>query len=86
MRHCTRWPRVPGWLTVTDIAAQLQVPERWLRERLWAGAIQTTLKPSGRYLLPDKPETLDVLRQSRAGTLTSADLTKSPRKEGHHYA
>lgn len=63
---------------MTDIAAQLPVPERWLRERLWAGAIQTTREPSGRYLLPDKPETLDALRQLRAGTITSADLNKSP--------
>ncbi len=78
VRRCTRWPRVPGWLTVADVAAQLQVPERWLRERLWAGAIQTTREPSGRYLLPDKPETLDALRQLRAGTIKSADLTKSP--------
>ena len=78
VRRCTRWPRVPGWLTVTDVAAQLQVPERWLRERLWAGAIQTMREPSGRYLFPDKPETLEAPRQLRAGTIKSADLTKSP--------
>ena len=78
VRRCTRWPRVPGWLTVTDVAAQMQVPERWLRERLWAGAIQTMREPSGRYLFPDKPETLEALRQLRAGTIKSADLTRSP--------
>lgn len=36
----TRWPRVPGWLTVTSIAARLHIPEKWLRDRLRAGAIQ----------------------------------------------
>jgi DNA invertase Pin-like site-specific DNA recombinase len=77
-RRCTRWPRVPGWLTVTDIAVQLQVPERWVRERLQSGAIRTGREPSGRYLLPDRPETLDRLRQLRAGTISHADLTTSP--------
>jgi len=78
VRRCTRWPRVPGWLTVADVALQLQVPQRWLRERLWARAIQTTREPSGRYLLPDRPDTLDALRQLRAGTIRHVDLTKSP--------
>ena len=78
VQRCTRWPRVLGWLTVADVALQLQVPQRWLRERLWAGAIQTTREPSGRYLLPDRPDTLDALRQLRAGTIRHVDLTKSP--------
>lgn len=26
----TRWPQVPGWLTVTNIAARLQVSDKWL--------------------------------------------------------
>ena len=78
VRRCTRWPRVPGWLTVTDIAVQLQVPERWVRERLQSGAIRARREPSGRYLLPDRPETLDRLRQLRAGTISHADLTTSP--------
>ncbi len=77
MRRCTRWPRAPGWLTVADVALQLQVPQRWLRERLWAGAIQTTREPSGRYLLPDRPDTLDALRQLRAGTIRNIDPTRS---------
>lgn len=77
VRRCTRWPHVPGWLTVADVALQLQVPQRWLRERLWAGAIRTMREPSGRYLLPDKPDTLDALRQLRAGTVRHVDLTRS---------
>jgi len=77
VRRCTRWPHAPDWLTVADVALHLQVPQRWLRERLWAGAIRTTREPSGRYLLPDRPDTLDALRQLRAGTIRHVDLTKS---------
>jgi hypothetical protein len=77
VRRCTRWPHVPGWLTVAEVALQLQVPPGWLRERLWAGAIRTMREPSGRYLLPDKPDTLDALRQLRAGTVRHVDLTRS---------
>jgi DNA invertase Pin-like site-specific DNA recombinase len=85
--HCTRWPRVPGWLTVTDVAARLQLPEKWLRERLRVGVIRTTHEASGRYLLPDRPDAMDALRQLRAGTIHQVDLTPSHHeKEGHHYA
>jgi len=69
---------VPGWLTVTDIAVQLQIPEGWFRERSRAGAIRTKRESSGRYLLPNRPETLNTLRQLRAGAIRHADLTKSP--------
>jgi hypothetical protein len=85
--HCTRWPPVPGWLTVTDVAARLQVPEKWLRERLRSGVINATLEASGRYLLPDRQDAMDALRQLRAGTVSKVELTPGHReKVGHHYA
>ncbi|MGI4795360.1 MAG: hypothetical protein ACRYG8_15055 [Janthinobacterium lividum] len=62
---------------MADVALRLQVPQGWFREWLWAGAIRTMREPSGRYLLPDKPDTLDALRQLRAGTVRHVDLTKS---------
>lgn len=70
----TRWPRVPGWLTVTGTAARLQVPEKWLRDRLRAGAIQTMREASGRYLFPDSESTLEALQQLRAHVVKQVNL------------
>lgn len=69
---------MPGWLTATEAAARLQVPDKWLRKRLRTGAVRTTHEPSGRYLFPDRPEALDALRRLRAGTVGHVDLTESP--------
>jgi len=82
----TRWPRVPGWLTVTSIAARLQLPEKWLRDRLRAGAIQTVREPSGRYLFPDSEGTLEALRQLRARVVKQVDLMpgRLQHQEHHH--
>jgi DNA invertase Pin-like site-specific DNA recombinase len=85
--HCTRWPTVPGWLTVGGVATRLHIPEKWLRARLRSGVIRTKLEASGRYLLPDRPDALEALRQLRAGTISQVDLTPGhDQKEGHPYA
>lgn len=87
MPRQTRWPRVPGWLTVTGIAARLQVPDKWLRDRLRAGVIQTVREPSGRYLFPDSESTLEALRQLRAHGAKQVGLTPSRLQyQGHHHA
>src|SRR3954453_21921080 len=52
----TRWPPMPGWLTVTGIVARLQVPEKWLRRRLRDGAIRTVREPSGALPVPGRRE------------------------------
>ena len=85
--RCTRWPPVPDWLTVTQVSARLLIPEKWLRKKLRAGAIQARREPSGRYLIPDRPEALDALRLLRAGVITHADLLPGVlQDEGHRYA
>jgi DNA invertase Pin-like site-specific DNA recombinase len=85
--HCTRWPDVPGWLTVGAVASRLGIPEKWLRMRLRTGVIQTRREMSGRYLFPDKPDALEALQKLRAGTLSQIDLTPgNHQKEGHLYA
>ena len=81
----TRWPRVPGWLTVTSIAARLQLPEKWLRDRLRVGAIQTVREPSGRYLFPDSEGTLEALRQLRARVVKQVDLMPSRLQHQEHH-
>lgn len=85
--RCTRWPPVPGWLTVTQAAARLLIPEKWLRKKLHAGVIRARLEPSGRYLIPDRPDALEALELLRAGTVSRADLLPGVRQqEGHRYA
>ena len=83
----TRWPPTPGWLTVTGIAARLQVPEEWLRRRLRDGAIRTVREPSGRYLFPDGERTLEELRRLRARMVKQVDLMPGAlQHEGYHHA
>ncbi len=85
--RCTRWPPVPGWLTVRATAARLGIPENWLRERLRAGTVRTRRDAGGRYLLPDRPDALEALLQLRAGAIPHVDL--APRvlqQKGHHDA
>jgi DNA invertase Pin-like site-specific DNA recombinase len=83
----TRWPRVPGWLTVAGIAARLQVSDRWLRGRIRDGAIRTVREPSGRYLFPDDETGLEALRQLRARLVEQVDLMpRALQHLGHHHA
>jgi recombinase len=75
--RCTRWPQVPGWLTASDIAARLRLPEKWLREQLRAGVVKTRREPSGRYLLPDSPDTSVALERLRSGAVQQVHLAPS---------
>ena len=87
MPRQTRWPQVPGWLTVTGIAARLQVSGKWLRGRLRDGAIRTAREPSGRYLFPDSEDALEALRQLRARVVKQVDLLPCAlQHQGHHHA
>jgi DNA invertase Pin-like site-specific DNA recombinase len=84
--RCTRWPRLPDWLTVTAMAARTQIPEKWIRARLRSGVIQTRREASGRYLFPDTVEALDSIRRLRSGAVEHIDLRASARqKEGHKH-
>ena len=83
----TRWPPVPGWLTVTGITARLQVSDKWLRGRIRDGAIRTVREPSGRYLFPDDETVLEALRQLRARLVEQVDLMpRALQHQGHHHA
>ena len=78
---------MPGWLTVTGIAARLQVPEKWLRCRLRDGAIRTVREPLGRYLFPDSESALEALRQLRARVVKQVDLMPGRlQHQGYHHA
>jgi DNA invertase Pin-like site-specific DNA recombinase len=84
--RCTRWPTVPGWLTVKATAKRLGLSEKWLRERVRAGTIRTKRCESGRYLFPDRQEAHAELLQLRAGQIDSVDFTpRDLQPGGHHY-
>lgn len=69
-RHQSHPRRIPGHLTVTQLAERLAVPRHWLYDRLHNGTIDLTADPTtGLYLFPDNPGTLDQLRQLREGSL-----------------
>ncbi len=83
--RCTRWPAVPGWLTVKATAARLGLSEKWLRDRLRAALIRTRRDQSGRYLFPDQQEAHAALLQLRAGQIDRVDLTPSGLQQGGHH-
>jgi DNA invertase Pin-like site-specific DNA recombinase len=85
--RCTRWPPVPGWSTAKEIASQIGIPERWLREQLRLGTVRTWREPSGRYLFPNQAYAHSALRQLRSGTVCGVEFAPGVRqKEGHQDA
>ena len=65
----TGWPRtVPGWLTIREVAAQLQVSRHWIIRRINNGTIAITRNAAGRqYLFPDTTTTLAALQELKSG-------------------
>src|SRR5215470_7399638 len=78
-RHRYRGPRprrVAGFLTVSQLATALEVKAHWLYHLISQGRIVGQRdETTGLYLFPDRPETLETLRQVRDGSV-------SERKEG----
>ncbi len=62
--------RLPGRLTIPQLAAQLGVSAHWIYDRVHNGSIAVTRdEHTGLYLFPDAPGTLDGLQKLRAGEL-----------------
>jgi DNA invertase Pin-like site-specific DNA recombinase len=60
--------RIQGWLTVSQLAAQLGVRPHWIYDRIYTGTIAVVRDAdSGLYLFPDAPSTLNGLQKLRAG-------------------
>jgi DNA invertase Pin-like site-specific DNA recombinase len=70
-RPCQSHPRrVPGFLSVPQLIKKLGVPRSWIYDRIHNGTITVDKDPkTGCYLFPDKPETLDKLRQLHNGQI-----------------
>ncbi len=68
----SRNKRVPGFLTVPQLAKELGVRNEWFYHRIRSGAIEVSRDPdTGLYLFPDQPETLKRLRELQRGPTTT---------------
>jgi DNA invertase Pin-like site-specific DNA recombinase len=64
--------RIKGALTLSQIAAALDIDPHWIYDRIHNGTIQVDKDPSTRlFLFPDEPTTLEQFRQLRSGTFQS---------------
>jgi hypothetical protein len=75
VRQRTRWPAVPGCLTVTQLAARLQISQKWIHTQLRRGALRTIFEPSGRYLFPDTEPAMQAVRELREQRTRHVNLT-----------
>jgi DNA invertase Pin-like site-specific DNA recombinase len=71
-RHQSHPRRIPGFLTVPQLAAKLKIARHWIYDRIHNGIIQIGTDPERRlYLFPDTPKVLSQFRQLRAGKLNN---------------
>jgi DNA invertase Pin-like site-specific DNA recombinase len=72
-KRCQSHPRrVPGYLTVPQLARTLGITPHWIYDRIHNGTIQIALDPTTNlYLFPDQPKTITLFKQLRAGKLQS---------------
>jgi DNA invertase Pin-like site-specific DNA recombinase len=69
-RHQSHPRRIPGRLTVPQLAEQLNISRHWIYDRIHNGTIQVVLdKELGTYLFPDRPKTLEKFRKLITGNL-----------------
>lgn len=63
--------RMPGYLTIPQLAEQLKVSESWIHHRIRKGIISVEKDASMKcYLFPDKPSTISEFRQLIAGKIS----------------
>lgn len=62
--------RIPGYLTVPQVAAKLRIPPDWIHHQIHKGTIQVTKDPQTHFhLFPDQTKTLERFRKLVAGKL-----------------
>lgn len=73
---------IPGYLTVSQIARELDISNHWIYDRINNGTIQIAKDPkTGLYLFPDEPTTLDLFQQLKDGKLYNLRFSG-----GHQHA
>jgi DNA invertase Pin-like site-specific DNA recombinase len=67
--RCQSHPRrVPGYLTVPQLARRIQTPVHWIYDRIHKGTIAASRdEKTSLYLFPDTPATVANLKQLKAG-------------------
>jgi DNA invertase Pin-like site-specific DNA recombinase len=64
--------RIPGKLTVPQLAQTLGITSHWIYDRIHNGTIQVAVDPTTNlYLFPDQPKTITLFKQLPAGKLQS---------------
>ena len=85
-RQRTRWPKVEGRLSVTELAARLRIPPQWIYTQLRRGKLMTSYDPAGRYLFPDDEATMRAMRKLREHGIDHVDSREDqPHEEGYCY-
>jgi hypothetical protein len=79
--------RVPGWLTVSQLAQQLGIPRRWIDQRVRNGVIVVGPHPPMKlHLFPDAGATVARLRSLRAGQIDRLRFDHLAEKQEHQRA
>lgn len=69
-RHQSHPRRIPGYLTLSQLAQALDLTPHWIYDRIHNGCIQIAKDAhTGLYLFPDTPDTLELFRQLKSGDL-----------------
>jgi DNA invertase Pin-like site-specific DNA recombinase len=68
VKGASRAHHVPGCLTLSQVARELEVPKPWMYNRIYNGAIQVVKDDrTGLYLFPDNPDTIERFRELKEG-------------------
>ena len=68
---------VQGYLTIPQIAQQLDISLHWVYDRINNGRIQVVKDPgTGLYLFPDEPATLEMFKDLKDGNLKNLRFSK----------
>jgi hypothetical protein len=66
-----------GYLTIPQIARQLETSPHWVYDRINNGRIQVAKDPgTGLYLFPDEPATLEMFKDLKDGNLKNLRFSK----------
>ena len=79
--------RVPGWLTVSQLAQRLGIPRRWIDQRIRSGVVVIGPHPPMKlYLFPDAEATVAGFRGLRAGQIDRLQFNHLIEKQEHQRA
>jgi hypothetical protein len=82
----TRWQHAPQMLSAPQLAAKLNIPVNWIYVQIRKGRIRIDRQPSGGYLVEDRPEVIEAIRNLRSHSLQNVDLRINQlHQEGHQH-